>query len=90
MTKRFNIDMIDDYSNKPTEEQKIALVKHCNRYNIKPEICAWYKDWDDFCSDWVDSIGYSKTEARELLSGKRDNKGEFKVFSDKTIVRLVL
>lgn len=56
----------------PTIEQKI--IRHVKRYNIDPEICAWYSDWEDFCSDWCDGCGYTRTEARRLLHG---GKGEF-------------
>ena len=35
----------------------------------KAEICAWYSDWEDFCSDWCDICGYSRTEARKLYHG---------------------
>jgi len=76
---------IDDYQNRLTEEQKKLLLRHCNTYDIKPEICAWYDDWNDFCSDWCDDIGYTKTEAREFL---RDS--QFITFEDGSIVRLVV
>lgn len=74
---------IDDYQNRITEDQKVKLIKHCNRHNIKPIICAWYEDWEDFCSDWCDSIGYTRTQAREQLRHK-----QFCKFKDGTILRL--
>jgi hypothetical protein len=89
MTKNnYKVSDIDDYQKKITEEQSEALIRHCNRYDIKPEICAWYDDLEDYFSDWCsESIGYTRTEARKLLHG---GKGEFKTFSNGEIVRLVL
>lgn len=82
----FNVEDISDYQTRLTEEQKKSLIKHCNRYEIKPIICAWYDDWEDFCSDWCsENIGYTRTQARELLHG---GKGEFVIFSGGEIVRL--
>ena len=82
----YNITDIDDYQNRLTEEQKKALIRHCNRYEIKPVICAWYDDMEDFFSDWC-GIGYTRTEARKLYHG---GKGEFCTFNNGEIVRLVL
>jgi hypothetical protein len=81
----YKVTDIDDYQNRLTEEQKDKLIKHCNDYNIKPEICAWYDDLEDFFSDWC-NIGYKRTEARELLNS---NKDEFCKFKNGEIVRLV-
>jgi len=86
--KKFIVTDIDDYLNRLTDEQKETLIKHCNKYNIKPIICAWYNDLEDFYSDWVDNIGYSKSEAKEKLI-MSNNKGEFKRFKNGSIVRLV-
>lgn len=53
-----------------TEEIRQKIERHAKRYGIKAEICAWYQDYKDFCSDWCsESIGYTKTEARKLLHG---------------------
>ncbi len=83
--QKYEISDIDDYQNRLTEKQKKLLIRHCNRYQIAPEICAWYDDMDDFYSDWVEQIGYTKTGARKLM---QDNKDEFKRFSDSSIIRL--
>lgn len=83
----YNSNDIKDYKNRLTEEQKELLIKHCNSYNIYPNICAWYDNWEDFCSDWCDGVGYTRTEARRILHG---GKGEFKIFKNGEIVRLVL
>lgn len=83
----YKVTDIDDYQNRLTEEQKKALIAHCNRYEIKPEICAWYDNWEDFCSDWCDGVGYTRTQAREIYHG---GKGEFCTFSNGEIVRLVI
>lgn len=66
-----------------TNGELTAIEKHCKRYSVST-VCAWYQDWDDFCSDWCDEIGYTKTQARKLLHG---GKGEFKVIHDVGILR---
>ncbi len=82
----YEISNIDDYRNRLTEKQKVLLLRHSNKYNIAPVICAWYDDMDDFYSDWVDQIGYTKTTARKMM---KENRDEFKTFSDGSIIRLV-
>ena len=74
---------------KVTEEIKQKIETHAKRYGIKAEICAWYQDWKDFCSDWCSpNIGYTKTEARKLLHG---GIGEFMYLPNELgIVRFVI
>lgn len=56
-----------------SEKDLFRIGKHILRYqlfddNRQPyEICAYYKDWKDFCSNWCDHKGFTKTEARKLL-----------------------
>ncbi len=84
---KHNIDYLKQYI-EFTEEIKYKIEKHAKRYNIKVEICAWYEDWKDFCSDWCDNLGYTKTEARKLLHG---GIGEFMFIPNENgIVRFVL
>ena len=83
----YTIDMIDDYQNRLTDEQKEKLIMHCNKYNIAPIICAWYEDIRDFIEEWI-QYGYTRSEAREKLK-MYDNSGEFKKFKEGTIIRLV-
>lgn len=52
-----------------TDALKQKIEAHAARYHIKAEICAWYSDWEDFCSDWCDICGYSRTEARKIYHG---------------------
>ena len=68
-----------------TIEQKIN--KHAKRYKIAPNVCAWYCNYEDFCEDWCDNCGYSRTEARKLLHGGR---GEFLVLENGNILRFSL
>lgn len=68
----------------PEIEEKIK--RHCKRYNIEEDICAWYKDKEDFYSDWSE-IGYSKTEANKILHG---GIGEFMVLTNGNILRFVI
>lgn len=42
---------------KLTDALKQKIEAHAARYHIKAEICAWYSDWEDFCSDWCDICG---------------------------------
>lgn len=87
MNPGYTVEDINDYANRLTEEQKKLFIRHCNRYRVKPVICAWYDDMDDFYSDWCDVVGFTKTEARQRLKeGKRI--GEFKIFSDNQIIRV--
>lgn len=72
--KVYGIEYPDAYP-KLTMEIGKKIVAHCTRYRIRNKrICAWYADWEDFCSDWCDEVGYTRTQARELLHGGR---GEF-------------
>lgn len=57
-----------------TDEVVQAISRHYNRYYKYTRICAWYRDWEDFCSDWCDGVGYTRTQARKLLHG---GKGQF-------------
>ena len=84
---KFTLNMIDDYQNRLTEEQKEKLIKHCNKYRIDPVICAWYEDTIDFIDEWT-QYGYTRTEAREKLLAY-NHSGEFKKFSNGSIIRLV-
>lgn len=84
---KYNINDIDDYQNRLDEEQKSKLIKHCNKYEIAPNICAWYDNLEDFYSDWC-KIGYTKKQAKELLNNNIEN--EFIKFSNGEIIRLVV
>lgn len=81
----YKITDIEDYLNKITPEQGKLLIRHCNKYNIHPKICAWYNNWEDFCIDWCDYVGLTKTEAREKL---QNSNGEFKIFPNGEIIRI--
>ena len=84
---KHSIDYLSGYI-KLTEAIKQKIEKHAQRYNIKAEICAWYSDWEDFCSDWCDDCGYTRTEARKLYHG---GIGEFMKLPDGNgIVRFVI
>jgi hypothetical protein len=87
MAKVYTIRDISDYRVRLTNEQRVQLMKHCNKFQIAPEICAWYEDLDDFFSDWCDYMKMTKTEARKKLSPI--NK-EFCKFKTGEIVRLVI
>jgi len=87
--KKYVYSSIDDYQNRLTDEQKDIVLEHCKENSIKPIICAWYDDMDDFYSDWCDEVGYSKEYADALYSHGSDS-GEFLSFSDKAIVRFSL
>jgi len=64
------------------------IIAHAKRYNISGDICAYYHDWEDFCSDWCDGCGYSRSEARMIFHG---GIGEFMKLPDNLgIIRFVL
>ena len=67
-----------------TLEEKIE--SHCKRYHLDGEICAWYKDLDDFFADWC-NIGYSKEEAQLILYG---DIGEFLILGNNGIIRFTM
>ncbi len=79
-----------EYYPQLTEEQQQKIINHYykNEKYIQPIICAYYSDWKDFCSDWCDNIGYTKTQARELLNNKYQ-KGEFVKLNTGEIIRFV-
>lgn len=79
---------IDDYQSRLSEEDKTLLLAHCNEWDIAPVICAWYDDMDDFLSDWVEEVGYTEEAAKNLLN-PNNTQGEFKVFPDGRMLRLV-
>lgn len=80
-----SIDYISQYM-EINDEVIDKIVRHCNRYGLQPDICAWYADLEDFFSDWC-VIGYTKTEARKLYHG---GKGEFQTFANGNIIRYVM
>lgn len=87
----YKIEQIDDYKERLTDEQAEALIKHCNEFDISPNICAWYDDMDDFYVDWVydNKIFEDEKGAYErYLEGTKS--GEFKTFENGEIVRLVI
>jgi hypothetical protein len=51
--------------------------------NIKPNICAWYEDMDDFYSDWCGELNYSLEDADSLLN---DESGEFLKFENSVLI----
>ena len=82
-----SIEYLSKYINL-TEEIKQKIEKHAQRYNIEAKICAWYADWNDFCTDWCDDCGYTKEEAKQILHG---GIGEFMTLSDRCgIIRFVI
>lgn len=81
-----------DYPNwypKLNDIQVRTILKHCDKHGIESNICAYYEDWDDFCSDWVDHVGYTTQEAKsKLQDGKRT--GEFLEFDGWGILRFAM
>jgi len=71
-----------------TDEIEKKIDRHAKRYHLEPKICAWYRDWEDFCYDWCTVCGYTRTEARKILHG---GKGEFMILPErKGIIRFIL
>ncbi len=82
---KLSFDYLSKYMN-VTDDIKKKISRHCKRYSIEEDICAWYKDIEDFFDDWC-KIGYTRTEARSVLHG---NIGEFMIFSNGNIIRFVI
>ena len=89
MNIKWTVEDVKDYLNHLTKEQIELIVNHCNEYGIKPDLCAWYKDMDDFYSDWCDEVGYSESEADRVFE-EGSQSGEFIQFSDESIVRFTM
>lgn len=89
--KNYQVNDINDYKNKITEEQAQQLIKHCNKYNITPKICAWYDNMEDFYSDWcnINDLNFTKQQAKERYQEGKET-GEFCKFKNGEIVRLVM
>lgn len=75
------------------KELLFRIGRHIRRYqmfnsNDPCDVCAYYTDWKDFCSEWCDYCGYSRKEARSLLHNK---KGEFMILpARKGIIRFAI
>lgn len=61
-----------------TDDLTFIIGKHAMRYVLHGDICAYYRDMEDFFSDWC-SIGYTRTEARKLM---HSGHGEFMKLPD--------
>lgn len=82
-----NIKYLEGMSNKNiTEEIKNKIEKHMKRFNLN-DVCAYYLNWNDFCNDWCDDIGYTRTEARKKLHG---GVGEFQIIKSFGIIRYTI
>lgn len=70
-------------------EKKIEWHRKRYNFSLESSICAYYSDWEDFCSDWCSKeIGCTRTEARQLLHSKT---GEFMVLpNNRGIIRFVI
>ena len=70
------------------EEVYDAILAHMQARKVNL-ICAWYKDMDDFYSDWCNpnDCAYSKEEADSLL---HTNSREFQIIEGVGILRYVV
>lgn len=62
------------------------IARHCKRYHIDENICAWYENYSDFQLDWS-HCGYTAMEMRRLYHG---GIGEFQTFPNGNIIRYVI
>lgn len=88
---KYRICDIDDYANRLNSKQSEDLLIHCDKYDIAPDICAWYDDMDDFYTDWIydNNICADEEEAdKRFKTGCEE--GEFLLLDDGQIVRLSL
>lgn len=86
---KYTKEDINDYMDKITASQAEELIEHCNRFDVYPEICAWYDDMDDFYIDCVydNNICIDEADADERYEYGCEI-GEFKKFKNGEIVRL--
>ena len=64
------------------------IGSHCGRYALIPNICAWYKDMEDFYSDWC-GIGFTRKEATDLFY-KDEERYQFQTLKNGNIIRYAL
>lgn len=90
--KKYTETDIKDYVCKLTLQQANRLLEHCNKFEIEPDIVAWYEDKADFYSDWTNSkdVNYTREEAQNRYDEGTKNTGEFCKFANGEIVRLKL
>ena len=69
---------------KLTDKIKQKIESHANIYNIKAEICAWYSDWEDFCSDWCDECG-DEVKAETFNVGNDLDEDYMELWKDRKI-----
>lgn len=75
-----SIEYLSQYIN-VTDEVKQEIAKHAEIYGLEEEICAWYKNLDDYFSDWCKKpISYTEEQATQLLFRKN---GEFMMLPKK-------
>lgn len=87
MIKKDCKEYIEEYIGRELTKEEVKKIEvHMRRFNLQ-EICAWYSDWKDYCSDWCDDIGYTKTEARKRL---HSGVGEFQVIDTIGIIRFTI
>ena len=66
------------------EDVERCIKVHRQYYKNVGKVCAWYKNKEDFYSDWC-GIGYTRLQADKLFRGC---KGEFTTLPDgKGIIR---
>lgn len=76
----------NNINRKLTDTEIKKIETHMRRFNVE-EVCAWYSDWKDFCSDWCDGLEYTRKQARERLHG---GIGEFQKIKTLGIIRFTL
>lgn len=66
-----------------SKEVKEQLLEHSAKYRVY-RVIAWYRDMNDFYSDWDIHCNYTTEEADELI---RSNPAEFQLVEDLGILR---
>ena len=76
---------------KVTYEVVEKIRTHVKKFELTGEICAWYKNMDEFYSDWAHEAlgGLSQEKARERYNEGKET-GEFQFIKDYGIIRYVL
>lgn len=63
------------------------MEQHTTNHDIEPCVIAYYRNYEDFRHEWCDQLGYSESEADEIL---KSDSGEFQMIDDFGIIRYAI
>ena len=77
---------INGFIDRLTIKQKEILLKHCNTFNIKPEIRAWYNNLEDLCRGHSVMCDYTEKESINMYQSNTHHN--FVTFPNGEIIKL--